>query len=375
MRRSLSNLILRHLALIVLLLTAPLVALSEGAEKRTLEVFVRDGCPHCAEAKIYLPQFADKHPEIQIVYRAVDQDVNARDDLVKYSKNAGMWPPGVPTFVFDGKVLVGFKNAENTGPALEALVVQSLTESKQVETKLFGTLSVSRLGLPIFTLAIGLLDGFNPCAMWVLFFLLSMLVHMQDRKRMALVAGTFVLVSGAVYYAFMAAWLNVFLLVGISSALRYTLGCVALLIGVINIKDFLTPGRGFTLSIPTSAKPGLYARMRSVLRAKSLLSSLTAVAALAVVVNFIELLCTAGFPAIYTAVLTQQALSPLTHYAYLGLYILGYIFDYSLMVAVAVIALSSRKLTERAGAWLKLLSGGVMLALGIIMILRPEWLR
>ncbi|MEW6715441.1 MAG: NrdH-redoxin, partial [Nitrospirota bacterium] len=78
---------------------------------------------------------------------------------------------------------------------------------------------------------------------------------------------------------------------------------------------------------------------------------------------------------IYTAVLTQQALSPLTHYAYLGLYILGYIFDYSLMVAVAVIALSSRKLTERAGAWLKLLSGGVMLALGIIMILRPEWLR
>ena len=373
------SLILRRLVLIVLLLTSPLVAAAEGAqstaEKRVLEVFVRDGCPHCAEAKLFLPKFASEHPELEIIYRAVDQDVNARDDLVRYSKNAGIWPPGVPTLVIDGRVLVGFKNAESTGPALEALVAQSLTESKQVETKLFGTLSVSRLGLPLFTLAMGLLDGFNPCAMWALFFLLSMLVHMQDRKRMALVAGTFVLVSGAVYYAFMAAWLNVFLLVGISSALRNTLGCVALVIGVINIKDFLTPGRGFTLSIPNSAKPGLYARMRSVLRAKSLLSSLIAVAALAVVVNFIELLCTAGFPAIYTAVLTQQALSPLTHYAYLGLYILGYIFDYSLMVAVAVIALNSRKLTERAGAWLKLLSGGVMLALGIIMILRPEWLR
>lgn len=77
--------------LIVLLLTLPLVAAAEGAEKRTLEVFVRDGCPHCAEAKLYLPQFADRHPEIEIIYRPVDKDANARDDLIRYSKNAGIW--------------------------------------------------------------------------------------------------------------------------------------------------------------------------------------------------------------------------------------------------------------------------------------------
>lgn len=335
---------------------------------------MRDGCPHCAEAKLFLPKFAAQHPDIEIIYRSVDHDANARNDLVRYSKSANMWPPGVPTFVIDGKVLIGFKNAESTGPALEALVAQGKEESGRVETKLFGTLSVSRLGLPLFTLAIGLLDGFNPCAMWVLLFLLSMLVHMQDRKRMALIAGTFVLVSGAIYYAFMAAWLNIFLVIGISTTLRYAMGGVALVIGAINIKDFFTPGHGFSLSIPASAKPGLYARMRTVIQANTLISSLTAVIALAVVVNFIELLCTAGFPAIYTAVLTQQSLSPLAHYAYLGLYIIGYIFDDSLMVAAAVIALSSRKLTESAGAWLKLLSGGVMLALGIILILRPDWL-
>jgi glutaredoxin len=378
MRRSSNTHILQFLLVILLLLITQLFTVAEGAqpsaEKRTLEVFVRDGCPHCAEAKLFLPKFAIEHPELKIIYRPVDQDENARNDLVRYSQNAGMWPPGVPTFVIDGKVLVGFKNTELTGPDLEALVAQRQEESGRVETKLFGTLSVSRLGLPLFTLAIGLLDGFNPCAMWVLLFLLSMLVHMQDRKRMALIAGTFVLVSGAVYYAFMAAWLNVFLVIGISTALQWAMGGVALVIGAINIKDFFTPGRGFTLSIPTYAKPGLYTRMRAVLQANTLLSSLTAVTALAVVVNFIELLCTAGFPAIYTAVLTRQALSPLAHYAYLGLYIIGYIFDDSLMVAAAVIALSSRKLTESAGAWLKLLSGGVMLALGLIMILRPEWL-
>ena len=146
------------------------------------------------------------------------------------------------------------------------------------------------------------------------------------------------------------------------------------MIGIINVKDFLA-ANGFTLAIPAAAKPGIYARMRTIVRADSLLLALPAAAALAVVVNFIELLCTAGFPAMYTAILAQQDLSPAAHFSYLGLYILGYMADDSIMVAAAVVALSSTKLTERAGRWLKLLSGAVMLALGGIMILQPEWLR
>jgi hypothetical protein len=191
---------------------------------------------------------------------------------------------------------------------------------------------------------------------------------------MALIAGTFVLVSGVVYYAFMAAWLNVFLLVGMSGALRWTLGGVALAIGAVNVKDFFAWGRGISLSIPESAKPGLYARVRSVLNAQALMASLLAVASLAVVVNLVELLCTAGLPAIYTAVLTQSDLSPLAYYAYLGLYILGYVADDSVMVAMAVMALGSRKLTEHAGRSLKLVSGAVMLALGAILLWWPAWL-
>jgi hypothetical protein len=306
--------------------------------------------------------------------RYVDHDAAAREDLARVSRNAGIWPPGVPTFVFGNRVLVGFESAEHTGAQLAALVDQRSEPSSSVETALFGTLSASRLGLPLFTLIMGLLDGFNPCAMWVLLFLLSLLVHLQDRKRMALVAGTFVLVSGAVYYAFMAAWLNVLLFVGMSTILRWILGSLAVVIGAVNIKDFLNSGGGFSLSIRDTAKTGLYARMRSILQAETLLISLTGVAALAIVVNFVELLCTSGFPAIYVAVLTQHGLSPSAHYAYLGLYILGYVTDDTLMVASAVIALSSNKLSERAGRWLKLLSGAVMLALGGIMILRPEWL-
>jgi hypothetical protein len=155
---------------------------------------------------------------------------------------------------------------------------------------------------------------------------------------------------------------------------RVALALLALAIGVINVKDFVAPGLGPSLAIPSSARPGLVARMARLRDAQALPAMLLGVAALAVAVNLVELLCTAGLPAVYTAVLTQHELTPLAHYAYLGLYILGYIADDSLMVGVAVTALGSGKLGERGGRVLKLISGGVMLALGAVLLLRPQWL-
>lgn len=345
-----------------------------AAERGVLHVYVREGCPHCADAKEFLAQLAVERPQLRIAYRPVDQDPQAGAELVALSQAAGIWPPGVPTFVFDGRLMVGFDDAEHAGRDLIALVDSGVTPPDRVESRWFGTLSASRLGLPLFTLALGLLDGFNPCAMWVLLFLLSLLVRLRDRTRMALVAGTFVLASGAVYYAFMAAWLNVFLAVGMSEPLRWTLAAIAVAIGAINVKDFVAWGRGPSLSIPAAAKPGLVARMRRVLQAEALPASLLAVATLAVLVNFVELLCTAGIPAIYTAVLAQHQLGAAKHYAYLALYIAGYIADDSLMVALAVLALGSGRLSERAGRGLKLVSGLVMLVLGGVMALRPDWL-
>lgn len=340
-----------------------------------LQVFVRQGCPHCGDAKTFLDELARSRPELRIIFREVDRDDGARDALVAISRAVGAWPPGVPTFVYGMHVLVGFDDAAHTGAELQRLIDNAPPPARdRVDSALFGTLSASELGLPLFTLALGLLDGFNPCAMWVLLFLLSLLVRLNDRRRMGMVAGTFVVTSGVVYYAFMAAWLNVFLFVGMSEALRIGLAALAILIGSINTKDFFAFRHGVSLSIPESAKPGIYARARGILSTESLPASLAAVAGLAVMVNFVELLCTAGLPAIYTAVLTSQDLSALAHYGYLGLYILAYIADDALMVGTAVLALGSGKLGERGGRVLKLVSGLVMLALGVVMLLRPEWL-
>lgn len=373
-RLTSSNGLYGLLLMFFMLLPHIAMAVDQSGQQGLLLVYVRDGCPHCAEAKKFLPQIAAQRPQLNIVYRSLDQDPAARTELITLSQRAGIWPPGVPTFVMHGKVLVGFNDAETSGPPLLAFIDEAVTAGRQVDGGWLGNISVDRLGLPLFTLALGLLDGFNPCAMWVLLFLLSMLIRLQDRRRMALVAGTFVVISGAVYYAFMAAWLNVFLLMGMSNAVRLSLATLALFVGAVNVKDYFAFKQGLTLSIPEAAKPGLYARMRQLLQTNALLTSLLSVAALAVLVNFIELLCTAGLPAIYTAVLSQQGLSMAEYYAYLALYILAYMADDALMVIVAVITLGSHKLTEQSGRLLKLISGGVMLILALTMFFKPEWM-
>jgi glutaredoxin len=356
---------------------APLYAEAPAPD---LEVFVRAGCPHCEAAKVFLDELRRERPSLRIAVRDVAEDSAARKRFELLVAERGITRPGVPTFLVGTELIIGFRSADTTGAEIRARLdqqapgVSSHPTVESIRTAWFGELSVTDLGLPLFTIVIGLLDGFNPCAMWVLLFLLSILVNLRDRKKMALIAGTFVAVSGLVYFAFMAAWFNLFLLIGLSRAVQIALGAIALFVGAVNVKDFFALHRGLSFSIPESAKPGLYARIRGILRAEHLAGALTGTVLLAGLVNMIELLCTAGFPALYTQILTLHPMPAWQYYGYLGLYNLAYIFDDSLMVAIAVVTLGRRKLQERAGRWLKLASGTVMMALGLALLLKPDWL-
>lgn len=372
----------------VVAISTPLTA----AAQTTIEVFTRPGCGHCAAARRFLADEARTRPDVIVVTHDVSSDRQALQRLHRLSARAGITTPGVPTFVINGRVVVGF-DPDSTPAELRALLGRprgdgaasgarcepddTACKPKQkhsIKVPLIGKVSVDRVGLPVFTVVLGLVDGFNPCATWVLLFLLAMLVNLQDRSRMALIAGTFVVVSGVVYFAFMAAWLTFFTVVGVAGPIRLVLAALALLFGALNVKDFFAFGRGPSLSIPESAKPGLYARVRSILRAENLTGAMTGVIVLAFLVNLVELLCTAGLPALYTAVLTSRDLPVWQHYGYLMLYVIAYMIDDAILVAIGVITLSKRKLQERAGRWLKLLSGVVMLILGMLFLVRPNWL-
>jgi hypothetical protein len=237
-----------------------------------------------------------------------------------------------------------------------------------------GRIQASTLGLPLFTIAVGLVDGFNPCAMWVLLFLLSVLVNLHSRWKILAVAGTFVVISAAAYFAFMAAWLNVFLWVGLLPWVRVTLALFAIAMGVIHVKDFFAFKQGVSLSIPESAKPGIYERVRRIVTAENIAGAVMGAAVLAVLVNMIELLCTAGLPALYTQILTAQQLPMLLNYSFLLLYIAAYMLDDTLMVGLVVVTLERHKMQETHGRWLKLVSGSVILLLGVVMLVQPAWI-
>jgi cytochrome c biogenesis protein CcdA/glutaredoxin len=246
--------------------------------------------------------------------------------------------------------------------------------SQEMRVPLFGRLRVGDWGMPAFTFLIGLIDGFNPCAMWVLVFLLSVLVNIQNRWKMLAIAGTFVAISGLAYFAFMAAWFNVFRLIGLARPAQIMLGSVAVLIGGVHVKDFFAFHRGITLSIPEAAKPRIYDKVRRIVAAENLWTALVAAIVLALLVNTVELLCTAGLPALYTQILNLQQRPWWQNYMFLGLYNVAYMLDDTLLLAVVVTTLSRRRLQEREGRWLKLLSGVVILILGLLMLLKPEWL-
>lgn len=288
-----------------------------------LEVFVRAGCPHCEAAKTFLHELEQRRPALRILIQDVGQDQAALARLGMLARRYAVTPIGVPAFYLQDELIIGYQDAQTTGALLALLDANPATFDAEpfaacrpaqsdcnaaasqvpagedsVVLPWFGRVSFREVGLPLFTLGIGLLDGFNPCAMWVLLFLLSLLVTLRDRVKMSLVAGTFVLVSGLLYFAFMAAWLNVFLLIGLSRAVQLTLGGVATIIGAVNVKDFFAFRQGPSLSIPDAAKPGLYAQLRRIVQAENLTGALIGIVVLAGLVNVVELLCTAGFPAL-----------------------------------------------------------------------------
>jgi glutaredoxin len=367
-----------------------------------IEVFVRNGCPHCAKAELFLQELKREQPALRIVIHDVAQEPAALEQLQRLAKNQGIGTLRVPAFQVGGQLIVGYSDEITTGQLIRGVLAQAQMPTQTQKNQDAGSceaeeslsceagtdistqapqpyfldffghrLSLDEVGLPLFTLAMGLLDGFNPCSLWVLILIISLLAPMNNRPRMFAIAGTFIAVEGLAYFIFMAAWLNLFLLIGLSRISEIVIAAIALLAGMINLKDFWFYGRGVSLSIPDAAKPDIYARIRRILHAENLGGALIGAVVLAILVQIIEFMCTSGFPALYTRILTLKQLDSMSYYSYLLLYNLAYMFDDVIILAIGVITLSQHRLQEKEGRWLKLISGLVMVGLAIYLVVAP----
>ncbi|OQX43155.1 MAG: hypothetical protein B0D88_05050, partial [Candidatus Sedimenticola endophacoides] len=331
----------------------------------------------CMEAEPFVRSLALEYPWLRLHSLELSRSAGNARRYREMAASLGQSAGAVPAFFFCGMMGTGFDHPEGVGRQLRQALIDCHAGRTvaRPQAALPAGIDPRTMSLPLFTLTLAALDAFNPCAFFVLLFLLSLLVNARSRPRMLLVGGLFVLVSGGVYFLFMAAWLELFLLVGALEWVTLAAGLVALLIGALGVKDYFLYGRGPSLSLPTPARSALFRRMRALLEAGGLSALLLGTFVLALVANGYELLCTAGFPMVYTRVLTLQVADQTLYYLYLLLYNLIYVTPLLLIVLLFVLSMGRRKLSEREGRGLKLLSGVMMSGLGLMLLVAPQWLN
>ena len=348
----------------------------QGELRISLYFFWSERCPHCITARPQLEAYAAQHPWLELQSFEVGE---TQQNLQRYRSMAaavGEEARSVPAFLYCGGMQSGF-DAEKLFAGIERCR-DSLLAGEGMMGPLFGDLplGLSRADTSLFTLTVTIaaLDAFNPCAFFVLLFLLGMLGHAKGRGRMMVVGGTFVFISGLLYFFFMSAWLNLFLLMGVMRPVTIVAALLALLAATINIKDAVRPGGAVSLSIPEGRKPGLFRRMRGLLKLQGLTGLLLATIVLALVANSYELLCTSGLPMVYTRILTLESLPTSSYYLYLLLYNIVYVIPLALIVLLFSLGVARGRLQALGGRLLKLLSGLMMGGLGLVMLFSPELL-
>jgi len=377
----------------------------------TVHLFHSDGCPHCRDERAFLEEIAPQYPTVEFALYEISKDASAAKLLGKVGEALKTTIPGVPFTVIGDQFVVGFGSPETTGVQIERLIEQQqqsqrpdvvkalLLESTttdiptmtpaveeteeivpisvldtSIPVPFFGSISIRTLSLPALTILVAFLDGFNPCAMWVLLFLISLLLGMKDRKRMWILGTTFIVASGLVYLLFMTAWLNFFLLLGYIQLIRLLIGVFAIGVGIYQLRDFYVNKDGGCKVVPSEKRRPWLERMKKVVGQKQLVFAMAGMVGLAAAVNVVELACSAGLPAIYTQVLAVSGLATWQHYALLLLYIVIFMIDDILIFVIAMTTLQITGIQHKYARYSHLIGGFVIFLLGLLLVFKPEWL-
>ena len=355
----------------------------ESGEARVhLYFFWSQKCPHCLKAVPFIDSLQREHPWLEVHSAEISRSKQNLKRYVYMANALEQEARSVPAFMICGRMITGYDSPSGIGKEILDLAlacrqspetaVTWAHEDRPFSLPFIGIIDLQDNSLLISTLVIAGMDSFNPCAFFVLLFLLSLMVHARSRSRMLLIGITFVSISALVYFVFMAAWLNLFMMIGAMPVITITAGIIAVIIGLLNTKDYFLFQQGPSLTIPDSAKPSLYRRVRGLLKADNIPTMLLGTAALAIAANSYELLCTAGFPMVYTRMLTLSELGNAEYYAYLVLYNLVYVLPLLIIVLAFSFTLGAYRLSEQQGRYLKLLSGLMMLGLGLMLLFAPD---
>jgi thiol-disulfide isomerase/thioredoxin len=372
---------------------------SAQENKVNIYFFWSQSCPHCAKEKAFLQEIAPKYPNLVLH----DYEVNLTENyslLQKIGDELNIVTGGVPITIIGNSHFVGYLDDETTGQTIINLIeevslkgdsnsVGKIISSKeetvvptsniksvpeQIKVPILGSVDTKKLSLPILTIVIAAMDGFNPCAMWTLLFLISLLLGMKDRKRMWILGGTFIVTSAVVYFLFLSAWLNLFLFLGFIVWVRIAIGILAIGAGGYYLRDYVKNKSGGCNVMGDTKRQKIFEKIRDITQRKEFLLALGGIIILALTVNIVELVCSAGLPAIYTQILSLSHLNPWQHYGYLLLYVLIFMLDDLFIFFTAMITLQATGIQSKYSRFSHLVGGVLMVIIGLLLLFKPELL-
>ncbi len=389
--------------LLLVLFLFPYVSFAK--EDVTLYFFHGDGCPHCAEESVFLEKIQKDYPDLKIEKYEVWYDEENSALLQKVQQELHIERMGVPTTIIGDVYMVGYSEEtanvikraidffyENEykdvvsqikddtyvddGSESEFLKREAETDKDMtVKVPFYKKINLKKVSLTTAAVVIGLIDGFNPCAMWVLLFLISVLIGMKDKKRMWILGLAFLLTSALVYALIMLSWIQIVVKMTTVISIRRIIALAALIGGFFQLRSFIknkdTTGCEI---VDDSKRKSIFKKIRKFTSEKSFLLALIGVMGLAVSVNLVELACSAGLPLVFTELLALNDVSSVAKFWYVLLYIIFFLIDDLIVFIIAMFTMKVTGITTKYNQYSHLLGGVIMLLVGILLLLKPEWL-
>lgn len=371
-------------------------------EKVKLYLFYNYDCPHCADEKVYLNQLDEEYDNLEIIKYEVKKDETNKELLSDFLKKQEWDINAVPITIIGTNYFIGYNDdigtkircAINyysdtphrdlvgeylgTSDVREDLIDEFDPNSCKFTVPIIGEVNPKNISLPLVSIVIGLVDGFNPCAMWVLLFLISLMIGMKNRKRMWCLGIAFLLSSAIVYFAFMMAWINVAGMFTSSKIIEILVSIVALLGGSINLYHFIKEVRAKDIGCSVTnntKKKKIMVRAKEIVTENSFLLALGGVIILAVSVNIIELACSAGLPILFAQILAMNDLSSTQTLFYNILYIIFFLIDDIIVFIIAMTTMKITGISNKYNKYAHLVGGIIMLLIGLLMIINPSILK
>jgi len=389
------HLVLSGLFLLIIVISNLGSVIAEDEQMLTMDYYYGSTCGECITVldELIKPRFINNETYQEIlVINLKDMDINetAYQEWANFTPRVGFpvvvirnqTTSSAPIEIYDSNLEKGYTDITSTINKFLAgnITKNDTTKEENIISTPWGDINVSSLSLPVMTIILGGLDSFNPCAFFILIFLLNLLIYARSRRRMILIGGIFIFFSGFLYMLFMFLLYEVLRVIKTPENIFFItiiVGLIVLPMGLLNIKDFFFFKKGASLSIPDDKKPKIYKQMRNLVKHQKVGATIIGTIVLAATVNFYELLCTLGLPFAYIEQLSRYSIAEAStgYFLYILFYNIVYVIPLVIIVGLFVITLGRRKLTEWHGQIMKLVSGIMLSSFGIIFLIDYQLLE